>query len=168
MVYIATYWVFDGAAIRAPQALVAFLGCILIWISVEDARTLTFPIWAIAALAVTAAVLAIQLDASIWHHCSAAVVYTLLFVGIDHVLRPEPETPALGLGDSLLIGCGALLLGPLQPIQTILVASIAGLLWTLFARLVFNRPWRAPLPFGLFLGFGIWLTFLEPQLIFRL
>ena len=151
--------------IQVPLPVLLALAGLLIWISVEDVASLSFPITSVLLLSGVCTAIALWLGVPLWLHCAAAAGYFALFATVDRVLRPSSDTPALGLGDSLLIACGALLLGPIEPIQVILLASVAGLFWVVAARLVLNRPWRAPLPFGLFLSLGIWITFLEPGLI---
>ena len=163
--YCGAFLMLDGSAIRAPLWAIAALGALLIFISIEDLRRLSFPLGSIIALAGICGVLAWYTSPTLWAHGLAAVIYGGLFVGVDRLLRKGPDTPALGLGDSLLIGCGGLLLGYTGPIQAILMASLGGLAWLCLGALLWKRPLRSPVPFGLFLSLGIWLTFLEPGLI---
>ena len=157
---------FDGSMVRAPLWAMLSLAATLIWISVEDVARLSFPIASVVILAGLCAAIAFWHGLPLWLHCAAAVGYAAFFAGLDWFLRKKPDSPALGLGDSLLIGCGAILLGPSEPIQVILLASVSGLLWIGLTKAAGHRPWRAPLPFGLFLSLGIWVTFLEPCLLY--
>ncbi|MEL6520405.1 MAG: hypothetical protein AAFQ66_05550 [Pseudomonadota bacterium] len=163
--YLATYWIFDGAMLRAPDLLVLSLALSLIWLSIEDIGHLSFSVGGLCLFSAICLVLLFSLDGDVRMHLLAAMFYGLFFVALDWLFQRRMGRTALGLGDSVLIAGAGLLLGLSGPIQVILVASVGALVWIGGRELLIKGSLRTALPFGPFLAFGIWLTLLEPSLI---
>lgn len=164
-VYSCAFALLGGPALQLPTWYLLSLAGTLLYLSLEDFRVLSFPVGAVAILAVLSCLGMWMLNAIVWHNVLAALVSFCLFVGVDRILRQDPKTPSLGLGDSLFIACAALLLGPLGAIQVIFIASFTGLAWALLVARLMGHSMHAPVPFVLALSLGVWVTLLEPALI---
>ncbi|MCV6592298.1 MAG: A24 family peptidase [Silicimonas sp.] len=164
--YLAAYLGLDGTMVRIPGFLALVLAAALIWISIEDHRHQSFPLLALAGLAVVCILLVIWLGASPVRHLLAALIYGACLIGLSAGMQHLMDRVALGLGDIGLILCAAILLGPLATIQVILLASVAALVWLGLRRILLGTSPRAALAFGPFLCLAIWITFLEPGLMF--
>jgi len=69
--------------------------------------------------------------------------------------------PGVGFGDVKLLAMIGAVLGPFGVIETIVLASLAGLVFGLVALLV-NRRWNAPFGFGPAIAAGALLALLVP------
>ena len=164
-VYAIAFWRLGGWSINAPFPLIAAFGIVLLWASVEDLATQSIPITALVAATGLGLSLVLALSFPLWLHVVSALAYGAGTYGLGQLISHYRGALALGLADVWLIALAALLLGPLEPITVILIASLAAIVWLGLRRLVSKAPLAAPLPFGPFLATAIWLVFLEPGLV---
>lgn len=128
----------------------------LVWLSVTDLAKRIIPNTATATVAVLG--IAQQSDdpwtLALTLTASAAVVALLALAGGAYWKRHGVE--ALGLGDAKLIGAGILVVGLSATWLMLLLGSIGGIVAALFAR----QNSGGGVPFGPFLAYSIYITFL--------
>ena len=79
----------------------------------------------------------------------------LIFIGVRYVSKK-----GLGMGDVKLFAVSGLLLGPLNMIFSVFLASISGILVILPAMLKGNLGMRSRIPFGPFIGWSVYCVFI--------
>lgn len=148
-------------AASQPQSTSSFLGlgCLafaLIWLSLSDLATRQIPNLA------TLVVASIGLIAS-WSDAAVLVTNTfvagsiLLTLGVgSELIWRKSGRDVLGLGDIKLIGAGVMVVGASSTWIMIMLASVGGIIAALFAR----RRHERGIPFGPFLAYAIFITFL--------
>jgi len=99
------------------------------------------------------------------HHIIGAVIGLLLFPTLNYVYRRLRGRDGIGLGDAKLLAGLGLWLGWQSLPPLLLIASASGLAFALVVGLTAKGQTSAsklnqPLPFGLFLCLGGWLTWL--------
>ncbi len=99
------------------------------------------------------------------HHVVGAVVGLILFPTLNYLYRMLRGRDGIGLGDAKLLAGLGLWLGWQSLPPLLLIASLSGLMFALIVSLVAPKPveqnrMAQPLPFGLFLCLGGWLTWL--------
>ena len=164
--YLAIYFVFGGFSIAAPALLVLIFGAILVWLSVEDIALLSIPAPILVAATFLALALADDLGQPLWRNIASCVVYGGVVYGIGWAFTRVRGSKALSLGETWLIAIGALLLGPVEPLTVVLIASVTALAWLPIRGFIFGTAATAPLPFGPFVAAGIWITLIKPMILF--
>lgn len=98
------------------------------------------------------------------HHIIGAVVGLLLFPTLNYFYRRLRGRDGIGLGDAKLLAGLGLWLGWQSLPPLLLIASVSGLVFALIVGLTAKEQstvsLNQPLPFGLFLCLGGWLTWL--------
>jgi prepilin signal peptidase PulO-like enzyme (type II secretory pathway) len=137
--------------------VLAALSLILVWIAVSDDLWRTIPDTGVVLLAVFgcgfstwSSTNSVVADLSV----AATVVVCLALVG--ELIWAQRGVDVLGLGDVKLIGAGVLVVGADQVWIMILLAATGGI----FAALLAKRREEQGIPFGPFLAYAIFVTFL--------
>jgi len=74
----------------------------------------------------------------------------------------------LGFGDVKLFGAAGLFLGPVGSVIAMLIASLSGIAFVIVPLLMKKINMKTKIPFGPFLGWGIYVTVLFKPLIIRI
>jgi len=160
--YLATFAVLWTLGDWLQLILSVLLVPLLIWLSLHDLRTLEIPDFATLGIAFVALahVALMDMDALLIHMATGAGVTAFIWVfGELHFWRAGEE--GLGIGDAKLFGAGALLLGPLQIPELILLPSLGGIAFHIIS-MVSGKKYRG-IPFGPFISYAIFvLSFLDP------
>lgn len=148
-------------AVKPPPSAIAFalaglLAVTLIWLSLCDLAVKEVPDFATLMVAV------LGLSAS-WgdltvlaeNALAAGTMVLVLGLGSELIWRTTGRD-VLGLGDIKLIGAGVLVVGAASAWFMILLASAGGILAALLAR----RRQERGIPFGPFLAYAIFITYL--------
>lgn len=154
-----------------PQAFLAtcILGWLLLALSVADIRTCRLPDPLNLALVLTGLGVAVWLDGSrILDHIAGAVLGFASLVAIEIAYRRLRGREGIGRGDAKLLGGIGAWLGYQGLAACIFVAASSGIVFLLAAGLIRGRTIAADtaLPFGPFLAFAGWLTWLYGPLVF--
>jgi leader peptidase (prepilin peptidase)/N-methyltransferase len=147
--------------------LSAVFGWSLIALSWIDARTLRLPDSLTLPLLLLGLVTARVFDPGDWlGHFVGAVASFAIFAALTLLYRSLRGVEGLGLGDAKLAAAlGGLLSWRGMP-GTVLMAAVLALLFVLIRSLVGKPMKRAdPLPFGPFLSFGAWISWLYGPLV---
>ena len=138
----------------------------LIWLSVVDLRFHIIPDAANAMIAAIGLWLVWQdrLDFAAIDLIGALVLLACFWaLGAAYYRRHGHE--ALGIGDAKLIAASSLVLGIVEIWVALVLASVGGICATLFMQKKNAHAVRSAVPFGPFLAYGVFLTFLMPQVI---
>lgn len=150
------------AAPALPQSTTTFLGtaCLalaLIWLSLTDLATREIPDVATLTVALVGVGLAWGDAATLASNALVAgTILLTLGVGTELIWRKIGQD-VLGVGDIKLIGAGILVVGASSAWIMILLASAGGILVAFLAR----RRYEQGIPFGPFLAYAIFITFLN-------
>jgi prepilin signal peptidase PulO-like enzyme (type II secretory pathway) len=149
-------------ATALPQSTATFLGtgCLafaLIWLSLSDLVTREIPDLATFAVASVGVSMAWgDTEVLVANAIVAGSILLTLGVGTELIWRKFGRD-VLGLGDIKLIGAGVLVVGASSAWIMIMLASVGGILAALFAL---SRREQG-IPFGPFLAYAIFITFLS-------
>lgn len=138
----------------------ALLAVPLVWLTLTDLGRHIIPDTASAAVAVFGiANQAMVAPDVLWITILTALVFlAVLWVGSEIFWR-RAGVEALGLGDAKLISAAILCVGALQIWPALLLASLGGIVATLLSR-ASGAKRDSGVPFGPFLAYAIFLTFL--------
>lgn len=143
--------------------LVWVVGGLLVWASAIDIQRFEIPDW--ATLGLTGAALywlAIDTGAFWQAHVIGAVFWFMSFEIIRRVFVWRAGFDGLGFGDVKLIVPLALLCGPAATTQMVLLAAVSALaLMFTVAALREQMVTNVALPFGPFLCFAAWITWIS-------
>ena len=153
--YLSTVWLL--APLESGEAIVAFCLVVpLVWLSVVDLRQREIPDLAVILVVLCGLV-------QLWGQPFALSVNALVAGGVVAVLAAggnwvwrKRGVDVLGLGDVKLIGAGILTVGAPSFWLMILLASVGGLSAALVARTKASEG----IPFGPFLAYGLFVTYL--------
>jgi leader peptidase (prepilin peptidase)/N-methyltransferase len=101
-----------------------------------------------------------EASAVLLNHLLAASVGLLALEGLSAVAERMLGQPALGLGDAKLAAVAGAWLGLSGLLVAMAIAVFSGALFGSIGRLSGRLGPRQPFPFGPFIAFGIWLTWL--------
>lgn len=94
-------------------------------------------------------------------HAVAAVIAFLMFWGIGALYRRLRKQEGLGLGDAKLAAAAGAWLGTAPLPFTILIASLAGIVWVAVSMAIRGRAAaRERIPFGIPLCVSLWIVWL--------
>lgn len=138
----------------------------LIWLSVEDIRKFEIPDLATGAVAGIALLNLVVFDPpQLTTHVGSAMVILAAFWALGEVHYRRTGQEGLGIGDAKLLAAGALLLGPEQLPEFLLLASVGGIIAVGVQRLRRSNT-GAGIPFGPFIAYAMFvLFFLEPMFL---
>jgi len=158
---IVFFGLYAGAWLLAsPQPLAwpaLMLGLPLIWLSVVDIDRFEIPDLASAWI----------LLGGIWWQFSCGwgvvldvlIVFLLMFL-FSILAKKWMGKTALGFGDVKLLGASAAWVGALGISSVVLLASVAGIIFTVMMWGIRRRRFDAPIPFGPFIAMGVWAVWL--------
>jgi prepilin signal peptidase PulO-like enzyme (type II secretory pathway) len=131
-----------------------------IWLTVTDLARLTIPDWASVSVAVTGIVYQLQREPSALLVIIpvAAGLFILLWLAGEIYWRTT-NSEALGIGDTKLIAAGTICVGVEHIWLVILTASVGGIIAIILAHVRRGLD-RSGVPFGPFLAYAIFVTFL--------
>lgn len=134
------------------------LSVLLMWVTLEDLSGFRIPNVAsgsVAGLGVVT-IFYLQPQALASHILGAAVCWAALgWLGGIFFRRHGHE--GLGLGDAKLTSAGVVWVGPIGLPSLMLVASMCGLIWSMYLSWK-RRELVRSIPFGPFLAIGIWIV----------
>ncbi|MBL1437665.1 MAG: prepilin peptidase [Rhodobacteraceae bacterium] len=146
--------------LASPQPIVwpaLMLGLPLIWLSVVDIDRFEIPDLASAWI----------LLGGIWWHYGYGwgvmmdVLLVFLLVFLFSILAEKwLQKTALGFGDVKLLAASAAWVGALGISSVALLASVAGVVFTVMMWGIKRRRFDAPIPFGPFIAMGVWAVWL--------
>jgi prepilin signal peptidase PulO-like enzyme (type II secretory pathway) len=128
----------------------------LVWVALADLRSRTIPDAATAYLGTVGALLVWSTAVSPWWTIGLAVSSISTLGVLGEVIWRVRSVDVLGLGDVKLIGAGILIVGAEATWLMILLASVGGIV----AALLATRRGEQGIPFGPFLAYAIFVTFL--------
>lgn len=128
----------------------------LAWLALVDADRFLLPDILTLPLMGAGLVLAMtEAGAGLIHHAIGAGAGFCLIWGVDAVYRLRTGRPGIGLGDAKLLAAAGAWLGWMDLPGVLVLASGAGLAWTVGRSLARRRAPRH-IPFGPFLAAGFW------------
>ena len=101
-----------------------------------------------------------EASAVLFNHLLAASAGLLALEGLSAVAERMLGQPALGLGDAKLAAVAGAWLGLSGLLVAMAIAVFSGALFGSIGRVSGRLGPRQPFPFGPFIAFGIWLTWL--------
>jgi prepilin signal peptidase PulO-like enzyme (type II secretory pathway) len=129
----------------------------LIWLSLTDLRSNTIPDLASAWIASYGLLSLLSTSPeAFWITGVVALFLLLVLGGVSQIYWNRTGREALGLGDVKLIAAGTLVVGAQALWLMLLLASIGGIV----AALLSPRSRATGIPFGPFLAYSIFVTFL--------
>jgi leader peptidase (prepilin peptidase)/N-methyltransferase len=135
----------------------------LVWVSVSDLRTFEIPDFGLIAISIIslAYVFWVKPHVIILHVMTALGVMAFLWL-LGEVYFRRTNQEGLGIGDAKLFAAGALLLGPSQIPELILLPSLGGIALHAISSMRRSSP-QIGIPFGPFITYAIFiLSFLDP------
>ena len=163
LLYAGTFVVLWTYGSWSQITLAIFLAPALIWLSVHDLQTFEIPDIGTLIVAITGFVhITIMDQQAILIHTATAVGITAFFWLIGDVYYRCADQEGLGIGDAKLFGAGALIVGPWQIPELILLSSLGGIMCHLLCQ-VRRQEVNPGIPFGPFIAYTILtLSFLDP------
>ena len=165
LVYIMTFAVLWVPGDWQHLLLALSIAPILIWLSEHDLRTYELPDVSTAVVAIIAVVFLADSDPqALPLHLVTGLCVTGFLWGLGSVYFLATGVDGFGIGDAKLFGAGALLLGPWQLPELMLLASCGGIVGYWIAH---RRSSTVPdgIPFGPYIAYAIFvLSFLTPVL----
>ncbi len=163
LLYAGTFAALWAYGTWAQLTLAVFLTPALIWISVHDLQTFELPDTCTLAVAVIGlAHVAFMDQQALTIHIATAVGLAAFFWLLGEVYYRHSGQEGLGIGDAKFFGAGALLLGPWQMPELILLPSLGGIALNIISR-VRGHGANPGIPFGPFIAYAIFtLSFLDP------
>ena len=155
MLYAVTFWGLWNVGDWQQGALCAALIMPLIWLSVSDFQTFELPDFGtLMVAAISFMFVGLTNPTALMLHVATGTFVTasLWLVGGFYFRRTGQE--GLGIGDAKLFGAGAVLLGPWQLPDLILLASMGGILGYGLSRLHCAQTERR-IPFGPFIAYAM-------------
>ncbi len=133
------------------------------WIVISDLKQRIIPNLAVVATAMIGLLWAgmAELTTAVVHLIAAGVV-TVFFVTISHLSNRQNSGGGFGMGDAKLFGAGAMVSGPWQVPELILIPSCLAVLFLVLTK------YQGRLPFGVFIAPSILMICLLPPLILGL
>lgn len=147
-----------------PQfTLAVFLAPVLIWLSVRDLESYELPDTGVLAIVVISLMhVTFMVEKSLLGQITTAIGVTAFFWMFGEVYFRRSGQEGLGIGDAKLFGSGALLLGPWQIPELVLLPSLGGVAFHFMGRLR-GQVTNTGIPFGPFIAYAIFiLSFLDP------
>ena len=163
VLYTATFAALWSYGNWSKLVLAVFLIPMLIWLSIHDLQTFELPdIGTLAVTVIGSAYVAVMAPQALPIHIATAVGLAAFFWLLGEVYYRWFGQEGLGIGDAKLFGAGALLLGPWQIPELVLLPSLGGIVFHFVCR--FRRRGAYPaIPFGPFIAYAIFtLSFLDP------
>lgn len=99
-------------------------------------------------------------------HIAAALFCLVLLWSIGEFLFWAIRLETLGIGDAKLFGAGVMWIGPFGAPSALLIASIGGILYATLRFLLKKSDRQQFVPFGPFLAFGIYVTWILGPITF--
>ena len=128
----------------------------LAWLALVDVERFLLPdVLTLPLLMAGLGLATAQAGAGLIHHAAGAAAGFALIWGVDAVHRLRTGRPGIGLGDAKLLAAAGAWLGWMDLPGVLVVASGAGLAWTVGLRLA-SRTAPRHIPFGPFLAAGFW------------
>ena len=151
-------------ALAAPTPILlpfaVLMAAPLVWASATDIDRLVIPNWINVSFAAGGIAFCIGFDLPIQPRVGAALSIYLVFWGIAAGYLWLRQRHGLGMGDAKLVAAGAIWVGPIGLPSSVLIGALTGIVAVLTLRLTTGRAMDAWLPFGPFLGYGLFVVWL--------
>lgn len=139
-----------------------FLSACMVWICVADATAFRIPNPAVVLIAAGGVVLHLvySLDTLPRRLIESLIVLVFMYI-VSEIAARLSKKPAFGFGDIKLLAASTLWIGLAGVYPAMLLALVAGLVFTVVTALAGKRKLNQPLPFGVFIALGVWVVWLR-------
>ena len=139
-----------------------YLSACMVWICIADATAFRIPNPAVILIAAGGVVLLLVYNLDILPRRLIESLIVLVFMYIvSEIAARLSKKPAFGFGDIKLLAASTLWIGLAGVYPALLLALVAGLVFTVTTALSGKRKLNQPLPFGVFIALGVWVVWLH-------
>lgn len=148
-----------------PPLFGVLLGVLLIFLSYIDFISFKIPDWINALILLTGIAYNISIEQSSWTPITSFIIAGVFFYSLSFLYSKVRDRQGLGGGDIKLFACGAVWLLPYYLPLVLLISSISALFYAYLSshRELKIRKKMKKIPYGPFLGLGIWLSWIFGQ-----